>query len=312
MAKEIAIGKRAKISKAQQYMMLAVLGASLVLGAAISLTSHFIQQISFNTEVIKVQEESIAAYSDIIQSTGTCTKPSGSIYSDDELDKCDPNSIEVSQVPDTLRYNIIEKLAANKALNSVPRESNTDCIDPATGKSFTYKQLSEQYKKANGASELQKVSQKFKTCSALRVIPDALPAFKNEEALLASVNKIFIESDWEPETISPSDGEASETTRSLPLGVNPISVILSIEANSGTTMNVLNNIERSIREFDINKATIEWGSDDTLVFRAEATAYYVDESTIAETNKVITTEGTQTVDESTTTETDEEIMEEEE
>ena len=52
MAKEIAIGKRAKISQAQQNMLLAVLGASVVLGAAISLILHFIQQISFNTEVI--------------------------------------------------------------------------------------------------------------------------------------------------------------------------------------------------------------------------------------------------------------------
>ena len=44
MAKEIAIGKRAKISEAQQYMLLSVLAASIVLGAAISLIIHFVQQ----------------------------------------------------------------------------------------------------------------------------------------------------------------------------------------------------------------------------------------------------------------------------
>ncbi len=291
MAKEIAIGKRAKISKAQQYTLLAVLGASLVLGAAISLTSHFIQMISFNTEIIKVQEESIANYSKVIQSTGTCTKPSGSIYSDSELDKCDPNAIEVTQVPDTLRYNIIEKLAANEALNSVPRESNSDCINPETGKSFTYKQLNDLYKKASGSAELQEASQRFKSCSALRVIPDSLPSFKNEEALLASLNKIFLDSGWEPESISPSGGPSNSSTAVIPAGVNPLSVNLSIETNTGTTMNILNNIERSIREFDINTASIEWGGDDTLILRAEATAYYTDESTITETNKTITPEG---------------------
>ena len=49
-AKEIAIGKRAKITEVQQYILLSVLAASVVLGVAISLTIHFIQQIaSFTT-----------------------------------------------------------------------------------------------------------------------------------------------------------------------------------------------------------------------------------------------------------------------
>ena len=286
MAKEIAIGKRAKISEAQQYMLLSVLGASIILGAAISFISHFVQQISFNTEVIMAEEKSIATYSNIIETTGTCTKPSGSIYSDEELDKCNPNSIEVSQVPNTLRSNIIENLAANEALNSVPRESNTDCIDPDTGKSFTYKQLSEQYKKAKGAADLQEVSQRFKSCSALRVIPDALPSYKNEEALLASLNKIFLESDWTPESISPGDFD-SDLETNLSEKVYPLSVNLAVEANSGTTMTVLNNLERSIRDFDIQTATIEWGGDDSLILHARANAYYTEESAITETTQEI-------------------------
>ena len=285
MAKEIAIGKRAKISEAQQYMLLSVLGASIILGVAISFVSHFIQQISFNTEVIMAEEKSIADYSNIIESTGTCTKPSGSVYSDDELDECIPNAIEVSQVPDSLRYNIIEKLAADEALNSVPRVSNPDCIDPNTGKSFTYKQLSEQYKQAAGAVELQEASQRFKSCSALRVIPDALPAYKNEEALLASLNKIFIDSGWSPESLSPGgldeedNGEASQLKK--------LSVNLAIEANSGITKTVLNNIERSIREFDVQNATIEWGGDDTLILKVNSNAYFMEESTVTEEEKEI-------------------------
>ena len=121
----------------------------------------------------------------------------------------------------------------------------------------------------------------------MRVIPDALPAFKNEEALLASLNKLFIESGWQPESLSPSGSSSAST---LVPGLNDISVSLSVEADTGTTMNVLNNIERSIREFDIERATIEWGSNNTLNLQAQATAYYMDESTITETTKTIKAE----------------------
>lgn len=287
MAKEVAIGKRAKISEAQQYMLLSVLGAAVVLGAGIALTIHFIKQISFNAEVIAAEEGSIASYSDIIKTTGICKSPSGSVYSDDELKKCDPDSIEVSEIPGTLRANILENLAANEALNSVPKEASSTCINPNTEKNYTYKELNDIYNKASGSAELTAASQLIKSCSALRVIPDALPAFKNEEALLASLNKLFIESGWQPESLSPSGSSAAS---SLIPGLNTISVSLSVEADTGTTMNVLNNIERSIREFDIERATIEWGSNNTLSLSAQATAYYMDESTITETTQTLKAE----------------------
>ena len=120
------------------------------------------------------------------------------------------------------------------------------------------------------------------------MIPDALPAYKNEEALLASLNQLFLVSGWEPEALSPSGNTATST---FGANLNAISVNLSIEANSATTMNVLNNIERSIREFDIERATIEWGGNNNLVFRGQATAYYMNPSTITETIKTITAEG---------------------
>lgn len=288
MAKEIAIGKRAKISEAQQYMLLSVLGASVFLGAAISLTMNFIQRISFNTEIIMAEEKSIATYSDVIKSIGICKKPNGSVYSDEELKKCDPDSIEVSDIPGTLRANIIENLAANKALNSVPKEDDSNCINPLTNKNYTYEELDGIYDNANGSTELSAASKLIRRCSALRVVPDALPAFKNEEALLASLNKLFIISNWEPESISPS---SDTSTMSNGTGLNSMTLNLSIEANTATTMTVLNNIERSIREFNIGRATIEWGKNDTLILQAQATAYYMDESTISETTKTIKAEG---------------------
>ena len=288
MAKEIAIGKRAKISEAQQYMLLSVLGASIFLGAAISLTMNFIQRISFNTEIIMAEEASIATYSDVIKSIGICKKPNGSVYSDDELKECDPDSIEVSDIPGTLRANIIENLAANKALNSVPKEDDSNCINSLTSKNYTYKELDEIYDNANGGAELSAASKLIRRCSALRVVPDALPAFKNEEALLASLNKLFIISNWEPESISPS-GDASAVSDGT--GLNSMALNLSIEADTATTMTVLNNIERSIREFNIERATIEWGRNDSLILQAQATAYYMDESTITETTQTIKAEG---------------------
>ena len=287
-AKEIAIGKRAKISEAQQYMLLSVLGASVILGVAISLTAHFIQQISFNARVIMAEDESIVSYSNVIKTTGICKSPKGEVYSDDELKKCDPDSIEVSEIPGTLRANILENLAANEALNSVPKETNSTCVNPNTNKNYTYKELNKIYSDASGSAELTAASQLIKSCSALRIIPDALPAFRNEEALLASLNKLFIESGWQPNSISPS---GSSSNSPLATGLNAISVSLSVEADTGTTMNVLNNIERSIREFNIERATIEWGGNNTLTLQAQATAYYMDESTITETTKTLKAEG---------------------
>ncbi|MBR0431036.1 hypothetical protein IJJ05_01985 [Candidatus Saccharibacteria bacterium] len=288
MAKEIAIGKRAKISEAQQYMLLSVLGAAIFLGIAISLISHFVQQISFNTKVIMEEEKAIVAYSNVIKSTGICKSPRGTIYSDDELKKCDPDAIEVSEIPGTLRANILEKLASNEALNSVPKEDDSNCINPETKKNFTYKELNKIYQDADSANELKSASQLIKSCSALRVIPDALPAFKNEEALLASLNKLFIVSGWEPESLSPSGSSSSPSSSS---SLNTISVRLSVEASSSTTMTVLHNIERSIREFNIERASIEWGGDNSLILQAQATAYYTNEASITETNKTISPEG---------------------
>ena len=206
------------------------------------------------------------------------------IYSSEELDNCNPDSVEVSEVPNTLRSSILEGLASNEALNSVPREENSSCVNPTTNKNYTYKELSKIYKDANGSEELNAASQLIKSCSALRVIPDALPAYKNEEALLASLNKLFNISNWEPESISPSGNTVEEE---LPAGLNGISVNVSVEANSGTTMSVLNNIERSIREFNIKTATIEWSGSDNLLLQAQANAYYMDKSIITETKKTI-------------------------
>ncbi len=291
MAKEVAISKRAKISKAQQNVMLTVAGASVVLGVAVSLAVRFVQQITFNSKVIAAEEESIAMYSDTIKTIGVCEAPSGAIYSEEELRRCDPDDVDLEKIQGSLRANIIEGLAANKALNSVPKETSSACVDPGTGKNYTYSTLKSIYDDAEGTDRFAAASQLIKSCSALRVRPDALPASRNEEALLASLNKLFLESGWQPESISPGGTSNSDEEVALLPGLNVLGVNLSIKADAGITKGTLDNIERSIREFDIRSATIEWEDDNVLSFEAQATAYYMDKVSFAESETIITAGG---------------------
>ncbi len=284
MAREIAFTKIAKISQAQKYMLAAVFGASIAFGIAVAVIVHAINQITYNSNVIAEEEKSIVSYSDAIKEIGVCPKPSGTIYSEAELKKCNPDSVDASSVPGTLRSNILVNLAANPALNSVPKESNTSCINPLTNANYTYDELEEIYEKASTETELSAASELIQSCSALRIIPDALPAFQNEEALLASLNKIFILSGHEPESLSPT-GEVAAAD--FGTNLNAMSLRLSIEADSSVTTNVISNIERSIREFNINRATIEWGGESGLILQANATAYFMTPSILTETTKSI-------------------------
>ncbi len=284
MAKEVAVGKRAIISQSQQYVLLAVLGASIFLGVTIALVLHFVTKISFNSNVIAEEEKAITAYSNAIRDIGVCQKPKGTIYTDDEIKRCNPATVSISSVPGTLRANILEKMANNEALNSVPNENIQGCINQVTNKNYTYAELDEFYNNAKTDEEIIAASNRIRACSALRIIPDALPAYFNEEALMSSLNKIFILSKWEPESLSPT---GTSSASSIGTNMRSMSLNLAVEANTATTVDFLDNVERSIREFNITRATIEWGSNDTLILNAQATAYYMTPSTLKETDKTI-------------------------
>lgn len=280
--------KRAKISQAQQYMIFAVLGASLFLGAAIAVVIHSINKISFSANVIMAEDQSITSFSDAIKNIGICPKPSGKVYNDEELKKCSPNNVNVANVPNTLRSNILNNIASNKALASVPNENDAGCVNQATGRNYTYQELEENYSNAESEEAIAAAVGLIKTCSSLRVIPDALPAFKNEEALLASVDKIFDLSDATLESLSPTD-----ETDGAPFGTNlyTISIHLSLEGGTDTVHRLLNNLELSIRNFNINRATIDWSSNGAIDFRATAAAYYMTPSSLVYTDKSISAGG---------------------
>lgn len=282
MAKEVAIGKRLKITKAQQNMLFSVLLVSIVFGGTLAASINLIKRISFNAEVISAKDKALDDYSNAISGVGVCKKPKGSIYTEEEIKACRPENISLSEIPGTLRSRILQELAADPALTSVLREDEGSCVNSATGKNYTYAELQEIYQSAS-EDERASASDMLKACSALRAIPDALPAFENKEALLASLNKIFDISGWQPDSLMPGDAALSKND----LGLLSIGMNLSIESTDDVTMKVLNNMERSIREFDITNANIEWAEDGYLNLSARASAYYVEPTTIVETRKTI-------------------------
>lgn len=289
MAKKIKIdseiiSKRLKISQAQQTILVAASLASAMVGVAIVLGVYFVKYITFNTRVITEKGQAIVDYSSAIADSGTCKKPkNGKTYSMDELKKCNPSEIDVGEVDGTLRYNVLSVMAKNEDLESVARNSLSVCKNPATGNKYTYDELLEKYESADSGSDRSYYLNAIKICSALRVIPDALPMKENDEALLASLNQIFLLSDWMPESLSPSSTKTGIETDGL--GVIPVS--LRIEADNEKTLTVLSNIEKSIREFSIESAKIEWASGDQLNVNAKANAFYTGEVGVSEINKTI-------------------------
>ena len=236
------ISKRLKISQAQQTILLAVGMASILLGVAIVLSVYFIKYISFNGKVIEAKDAAIADYSSAIKDSGACKKPKdGKVYTLDELKKCSPNDIDAEDVTGSLRYNVLVNMASNESLESVARNSLSVCRDPETNAQYKYSDLLEKYEGASSNSERSYYLNAIKICSALRVIPDALPVKENDEALLASLNQIFLISNWTPESLAPSNSATSQDNEN---GLLSIPVTLRIEAGNSQTLNVLNNLEK--------------------------------------------------------------------
>lgn len=274
-----AEGKRRKISKAQQYTMLEVLGASLVLGTCIVMSIFMIKYIKFNTTIITEKNNAIAAYDKTIRNVGVCvdTDKNGRL-STEELENCKPNEVSLNQITNSLRYKVLSQMAQNADLESVARKRNTNCYDEM-GVRIDFNKL---YEESTDEKEKQQYLQSSKICSALRVIPDALPAVKNTEALMASLNEIFLRAGWEPERLSPRDDNVKSDIE----GVDVIPVSLRIEGSDDVVLAVLDRIEHSIREFDITIATVEWSAGG-LNLQASANAYYLSEQPSIETTKVL-------------------------
>ncbi len=270
--------KKLKISKAQQTILIITLITSLVVGTCLVLVIHFVQYISFNSKVIAAKDKAVSSYEKTITNIGVCNKPKGKHYTVDELKKCNPNTLSSEQLSGTLRYNIMETMASNADLESVARESQDDCTS-SDGKKINWRA---RYDREENEDKKAYYLGMVKMCSSLRVIPDALPAQKNVEALLASLNQIFIVSGWDPEALSPNESSEDSPYE----GVQLIPVSLSVQSSVPQTMKVLTNIEKSIRTFDISAASVEW-SGDQLSLQAQASAYYLEESGLKEKTETV-------------------------
>ena len=279
-----AVEKREKISKAQKQTLFTVGGTAVFVGVCIVLISYFMRLIGFNSRVIDAKDTSISNYSSTIKNVGVCQTSGKGVITDDELKRCTPNTYLSDSLNGTLRYNVMVETAENEDLESVARPLQSSCYTTG-GKKINFKELYD-----NAEAEAAKDSEKdvdtlktkyldmMKACSALRAVPDALPAQKNTEALLASLDRLFDLADWHPSGLSPN----TSSSRSPYSNMSVLPISLSVEANSAKTLKVLSTIERSIRTFDITSATIEWTGMDTLKLGASANAYYTKEESLTE------------------------------
>lgn len=259
--------KRERISKAQKLTMLEVLGASLVLGTCLVLATFLVKYINFNTKVITAKNEAIAEYDQSIREVGVCRDTDGNgRLNDEELEGCNPNTVALSSVVGSLRYNVLAQMATNADLEAVTREWAAVCRDDK-GERYDFVEL---YNQATDETQRQQYIELSKVCTALRVVADALPAQKNTEALMASLNQIFLLAGVEPERLAPRDDLIKSPIEGL--GVIPVS--LRIENTAPVVLQTLDFIERSIREFDITSATVEWVRAG-LSLQASANAYYL-------------------------------------
>ena len=282
--KSISLGKGLNLTRAQQVLLLSVMASSVTLGVAIALSLNFIGQISFNARVIMEKDQAIESYSSAISKIGICLKPKGSTYTDTELKNCNPSTINVNNIPGTLRYNIINGLAVDFNLNSVSKNNvDSRCVNPDTLTNYTIKELNNKYIYAETIEERESATTLLKTCSSLRVIPDALPAYRNQEAFLSSMNQIFLITGWMPDTLAPNmDPSPVHIT-----GLNSYSVGVSMESDVQMAKTLLQNLERSIRTIDINSASISYSGADNIEISIGAGAYYVNKTELKEETRTI-------------------------
>lgn len=277
-----------KISKAQQ-MTLGIVGlTAVVVGAGLVLMINFFKYISFNNKALTAQAEAISGYSRSIKNSGACKAPKNTDYTQEELKNCDPNEVKTKEVPGTLRASIMDDASSNIGLESVGRKTLSVCINPDTDEPYTSIELKDKYMNSETTNDKRYYMNAIKICSALRVIPDSLPIVKNTEALLASLDQIYLISNWRPSSIAPN----SSNNQSNFEGLSSIVVNFNNEEENialDRVRELLGNVSKSIRFFNVTSLRIEVPREsDNVKFFASAEAYYTGSIESSETTKTIT------------------------
>lgn len=282
MADRPAETKRVKISKAQRLTLLEVLGASLILGSCLVVINFLMKYIGFNTKIIAAKNDAIAEYDQTIRNVGICVDVDKNGRLDRaEIEQCEPSQVRLENVKNSLRFNVYDTMAWNLDLESVARkrERYDICFNDEDDSLHDF---TEDYDMAITQKDKVIALQGMRLCSALRVIPDALPAQKNTEALMASLNQIFLDSGVEPESIAPSDDRITSEID----GISVIPVTFRVNGTGAEIIHVLDSLEDSIREFDITSATVEWSAVG-LTMRANANAFYYSGNEELESDRIV-------------------------
>lgn len=191
----------------------------------------------------------------------------------------------------------IDALADNENLEVVARDRSADCE--------TLLKSGVDVTDTSGEIEI------LRTCSSLRVIPDALPSKQNNEAMLASLNYLLVDSGkvnleglalddevsnsifYESESDSDSDSD-SDSGDALKLSMTGASV--TIDDSEVAIRRALRSIESSVRSYDFVDGTFSWSTSDDadsglpttkLSFTGSFRTYYSGVSDITEGKKKV-------------------------
>lgn len=261
--KGVAFAKWAKIDKAQRNMFLAVCGTSIVLGVTLVSGLYFTKVISFNGKLIDEKDKIIKDYSSIQKSLSSISKQ-------------------------------VDELRNNESLEAVSRTRAADCAKYSSLLNKSDEDSDSEVASIDEDIEIELA----RICTALRLIPDAIPSKNNTEATLASLNQLLLWSDSsiQIEGLSASDSRSSvaftdQDGRTVTTTLQPIGAALSLDDTAEKIHRALDTIENSIRNYDISSASITFSGDSTsaeeIELRATFRAYYSNPVSIQKQTKKI-------------------------
>ncbi|MBR0134478.1 hypothetical protein IJM16_04450 [Candidatus Saccharibacteria bacterium] len=172
--------------------------------------------------------------------------------------------------------NKISGLSTNENLESVGRMRDSIC------EGYDGKGLDVSY----SLEQLPNV----RKCSALRVITDALPYTKNQDSAVTSFYiLIMLAKDGALiDGLRPNDFDKSTIDD---VTFNTMKINVDFKATQEKILNTLNSIEKSIRNFNVSRASLSYGRGDNagsdISFSASYLSYSSDKAGLVQVKKVV-------------------------
>jgi hypothetical protein len=172
--------------------------------------------------------------------------------------------------------NQISGLSTNEYLESVGRMSRNDCQKFQVGIDGVPENVS--------LSTLEDVRE----CSALRVITDALPYTKNQDTALTSFYILLMraEEGASIDSLSATDIESGEA------GLSMMKINADFIDDPDRVLNSLVEIEKSIRDYVVDKANLAYGFDEetgssSLTLTASYKTYFADKAGLISVQRTV-------------------------